>query len=51
MESLTRTAVKVPGRNTIVTTVIVCIDELSCAILFEVSRFVELSSCVTILNT
>jgi len=34
-----------------VTTVIVCIDELSCAILLDVSKFVELSSCVTILNT
>lgn len=42
--------VKVFGRNIMVIIVIVCIDELFCVIFFDVFKFVELFSCVIILN-
>lgn len=45
------TAVNVPGKKSIVTIVIACMDELSCDMRCEVARFVALSSCVTILKT
>lgn len=46
-----RVAVNVPGRKIIVRIVIECIDELSSDIRYDMVRLVELSCCVTMLNT